>query len=321
MSLPSHATPLMSAVGEYVLGSSTLGGAGTTTVRDPATGVSSGSVNIIPYVSDASGNSVFFHVYGYTGGGAEVFGSRSSGEGIFAAQGTFHLEDTIINNTGSAQDYYLNYAIAAGEIAVNCSPVDSGNSNCIGNASYDLAISFGGASVESGTGSIAIDSSGTSFTTTGLDLGGSTAGIGTGSTSASYAWSDVTRTVFLGTLADGASALLDYDLVTAAFGDYGNDGSNGCYGVGGGQATLAAIAPGGGTSACPDGTSVARSGDPFNVSGPSVFNASNNIVPTQPSGPAGNGVGVPEPQTLGLAVAGIAAASAFARRRRRHPAA
>jgi len=297
---------VLKATGAY-----TLGGASFTDVAD---GPNATSVDIIPYITDSSGDSVFFHVYGNS---SNVFGSRSSGEGDFTATGTFSLSDTITNTSGVAGNFFLDYVVTAGELRVNCGTA----ANCAGTAGYDINIAVDGSTVEAATGDLLMDNSGTTLSTTGFGLSGATqSGIGGGSKNGNYSWSNTHRVANLGFFNPGETFSLDYTLITTATGAFGNDGSTNCYGgdggIGGPEGLIeTTVVVGGGTSACPGGSAGARSGDPNNVTGPTVFNVTNSPVGGIPSGPAGGGVFVPEPGTLGLLGLGLLAGLGIRRRR------
>ncbi len=261
--------------------------------------VSSGSVDILEFHFDGSGNSIGIHTFGAADGSS--FGSRSSADGLDAASdGTFTFMDTFTNTTGSASLFDFVFTVIPGEVFVSefDSSVTPGASDDL-SAGYVLDINVGGSDAFDSAVTISNDSSGITQTRTGIDLNtGLPFSPGTTSDN-SYMWDEFVGSVSLGLLQPGDSVDIDYTLSTTAevavyvAGTFACGG--GFDGEGGGELVLTIDEPGfGGCSA------IARIGDP---------------LPGQTGGNSFHFAPVPAPAGLGLILLGIAGVG-FARRAR-----
>ena len=147
----------------------------------------------------------------------------ASGDGVFNSFGQFQRTVNLTNNNGYDTDYSLNFFIYYGSMSAN----DNGVSGT-GWGSYDLSIKKNG--TDTLFSSMAqIHSDGT-LQTSGTQLDGAT------QNGNYYYWNGTNVTLNLGTLADGESLSIDFDLVSTAFGNFGFSNScNGGYGEYGGD--------------------------------------------------------------------------------------
>lgn len=134
------------------------------------------------------------------------------GGDTFEAQGSLVRSFEVANDLGFAADYSLEFFIYYGSM--------SAYGTGTGTASYDLKISDGG-DVLFASGAT-IDNEG-NLTQTGTVLDGAS------HSGNYYSWGGTYVTIGLGTLADGQSKTLNYDLVTSVFGDYDNCSGGGEY--------------------------------------------------------------------------------------------
>ena len=177
------------------------------------------------YADDTDGSSSYANAWGNQYG---TYRASASGEGVFNSFGQFHRTVNLSNNNGYDTDYSLNFFIYYGHMSAESNGVSG-----TGWGSYDLSIKLNG--TETLYSSMArIHSDGT-LQTSGAQLDGAT------QSGNSYYWNGTHVTLNLGTLADGESLSIDFDLVSTAFGDFGfNTDTSGCgdgYGGYGGEMT------------------------------------------------------------------------------------
>jgi hypothetical protein len=189
-------------------------------------GPSSTNVDVLFGASDAAGNNVFFHPYGYSAGSFNFFGSRASGGGVFDATSTLHLHD-VVSAVGAPQDYIFDFVVDAGELAADCAPCTGG-----GTASIDIVIKLDAGNDNtvdqtfSGNASLVVNSDGSySFTRTGLaaqlnGISGDDAGGAAPVRNLFYGWSSTGFSLNLGSFGAGDTFRLDYDLVARATGAF-----------------------------------------------------------------------------------------------------
>ena len=172
------------------------------------------------YVYGANGSSSYANAWGNQYG---TYFAGASGDGVFNSFGRFHRTLNLSNNNGYDTDYSLNFFIYYGSMSA-----DSNGVSGTGWGSYDLSIKLNG--TDTLYSSMArIHSDGT-LQTSGTQLDGAT------QSGNNYYWNGTHVMLNLGTLADGESLSIDFDLVSTAFGDFGFDSScNGGYGEYGGD--------------------------------------------------------------------------------------
>ena len=150
----------------------------------------------------------------------------ASGNGVFNSFGQFHRTVELTNDNGYDTDYSLNFFIYYGGMSAYSNGA-TGN----GWGSYDLSIMNGKNTLFSSGAKI--HSNGT-LETSGTQLNGAT------QNGSSYYWNGTYVTLDLGTLANGESLSIDFDLISTAFGDFafsdcGGGGGYGGYGGYGGD--------------------------------------------------------------------------------------
>ena len=172
------------------------------------------------YADDTDGSSSYANAWGNQYG---TYFAGASGDGVFNSFGRFHRTLNLSNNNGYNTDYSLNFFIYYGSMSA-----DSNGVSGTGWGSYDLSIKMNG--TDTLFSSMAkIHSDGT-LQTSGTQLDGAT------QSGNYYYWNGTDVTLNLGTLADGESLSIDFDLVSTAFGDFGFSNScNGGYGEYGGD--------------------------------------------------------------------------------------
>lgn len=126
--LAVQATPAISLTAAQALGSATGPGAD---VMDPL--LANGG-DFFFSDSDGSGNSTFFHTYGFNSG-LSYFGARASGSGTFYAKTSATYTDSITNTTSVAQLVAFSFHVDSGDIGM----AGSGD----GFADLSLSLAFG----------------------------------------------------------------------------------------------------------------------------------------------------------------------------------
>lgn len=295
LALPAQATLLLN----------TLTATATTSVEG-STPSSSGPTTDSNYVSiyrygsgsySSTGASAWGNAYGTYRAGAD-------GSGTFNSTGRFQREVQLTNDNGYDTDYSLNFFIYYG--SMNAS---SNGATGSGFGSYDLSIKQDNSTTLFASGA-KLESDG-NITLSGTQLDG--AGLyGDAANGFNYYWSGTYVTLNLGTVAAGASTIINFDLVSTAFGDfdlldngvdsYGNPIP--CYGNYGGE--LSSFSSYGGSCT---GSVYASLGDPNdfaeNFDGPRSFSVSERQSQ------------VPLPGTLPLMALGLAALAYSQRFQRR----
>lgn len=277
------------------------------------TSLSGGGADFYLFKSDASGNNVFFHTYGFASG-STYFGARASGEGHFSADTRATFSQSFTNTSGVAQIYNFSFMVDSGEVAI------AGLGE--GFASLLLNIKKNGSTVAQDFTGITQTASGDvscADNDTGLDYMSCS-----GANDNSVFGNGGLFNVSMGQIAAGETFTLDYDIIATVAGNL-TAGSGtvyqACSDGYGGYAELAAATENGDQATDFDkeicsfqtffpGSSIARSGDPFNgpnfgSGGPSASNVADFQVTNAPAN------GVPEPGSMaliGLGLAGLAVA-------------
>ncbi len=236
-------TPIIKILAIHVLGLGALAAfpAHATLVTNNLTVNGQANANTVTSIFGPASDSAYIsggeYVYGADGSysSANAWGNQygtyyagASGEGVFNSFGQFHRTVNLSNNNGYDTDYSLNFFIYYGHMSAESNGVSG-----TGWGSYDLSIKLNG--TETLYSSMArIHSDGT-LQTSGAQLDGAT------QSGNSYYWNGTHVTLNLGTLADGESLSIDFDLVSTPFGDFGfNTDTSGCddgYGGYGGEMT------------------------------------------------------------------------------------
>jgi hypothetical protein len=242
-------------------------------------------------------NSSFSSALDGSSAGASAWGNNfgtyragANGSGVFNSTGHFHRDVTIANNNGVSTDYSLTFFVYYGGMSISPNGVTG-----TGSSSYDLSIKQNN-SISKFASAATIGWNGTTgtLTQTGTALTGAT--FSTDTFGASYFWGGTYVTLDLGTVADGASTSINFDLVSTALGDFAFNAA-GCGGYGGyGGPVFAAAVEGPGCT----GSVFGGLGDPNDFAGnqgqPNQF-----VVTGRPTNPNQ----VPLPGTLALLALGL----------------
>ncbi len=173
----------------------------------------------------------------------------ASGNGVFNSFGQFHRTVELTNDNGYDTDYSLNFFIYYGGMSAYSNGVTGS-----GWGSYDLSIMNGTQTLFASMAKIHSDGT---LETSGTQLDGAS------QNGNSYYWNGTSVTLDLGTLADGESLSIDFDLISTAYGDFAfSDSCNGGYGdYGGVEVATFAVGGYGGYGGC-TGSVNASLGDP-----------------------------------------------------------
>lgn len=295
------------------------GGASVDGMTDPSSNLynpSGNGADFYLYKSDASGNNVFFHTYGFASS-PTYFGARASGEGHFAADTRATYSKTFTNTSAVAQIYNFAFMVDQGELGIG------GAGTAF--ASLLLNVKKNGTTVAKDFTSITQTFDGTTTSTACADDDLGLAYMACSGSTASNAFGlGGAFNVSLGSIAAGETFTLDYDIIATVSGNLTASSGTVYYPCGYGDIGIATateqITEDGYGNPPVDadkeicslqttfnGSAIARSGDPFNgplfgSGGPSSFSDANFSV---------SAAAVPEPGSMaliGLGLAGLAAA-------------
>ena len=146
------------------------------------------------------------HSYGSTTGN---FGSRSSGTGVYDVTGSFRIQETFTNTSGTAQNAIFNFFITPGQLSLDIGAALTGSSFVTAGLSFDLKRN--GSSVWGSSATLTGNSGGTTFSSTGTNL---YAGGGN-----YYSINGVFQSIDMGVVNAGDSINIDYELKTFASGN------------------------------------------------------------------------------------------------------
>lgn len=189
------------ATGTYVLGTDPL-------VNVPQQNFGN-SVDVIAFPGYYNGNvnNAVLHSYGSTTGN---FGSRSSGYGVYDVNGSFRIEQTISNNSATAQHAFFNFFITPGQLSSDIGTALSGTEFVTSGLVFDIR--RGATQVWGSSATLLTDTLGSHLTTTG------DASLYNGS-GAYYAINGINKSVDLGVVNAGESFILSYELDSFARGN------------------------------------------------------------------------------------------------------
>ena len=304
--MPAHATlisnTLTSAVSTSADGSPAVAvGPTTDSAYVSNYGYSSGS-------NSSSNASAWGNSYG-------TYRASADGSGVFNGTGQFQRGVQLTNNNGYATDYSLTFFIYYGSINASNNGVTGS-----GYGSFDLSIKQNNSTTLFASGA-KVNSDGT-YTQTGTALNNAT--FFANANGAFYNWDGTYVTLNLGTLADGASTTINFDLVSTAFGNFatvdtssgglgGYGGYGGYGGCGVGDAVLTfAIIDGYGGGCTVTGSVYSSLGDPADFAENQFVMAPFTVAEQRNTGQ------VPIPGTLPLLALGLAGLAFSTRRYRQH---
>jgi PEP-CTERM motif len=166
---------------------------------------SSSHVDVLNFPSQGS-SSGLNHAYGSTAGN---FGSRSSGSGVYDLSASFHIAETVTNNTAVVQNAIFNFNITPGML-MNTTTSMTGAEFVKAGIAFD--IKRDGNTIWNSQAQLLTDTTGTTFTSSGTNLYSM-------SNPLYYQIAGGAYSVNLGTLNPGQSLSLDYVLSTLAQGN------------------------------------------------------------------------------------------------------
>lgn len=194
----------ISATGDYKLGAGAV-------VNVPPF-VSPTYVDVLSFPSSGT-DSAGLHTYGMTSGN---FGSRSSGMGVYVANGTFNITEVFNNPNPTPMAATMNFNIIPGMLMNNLNAPLIGPEFVNANISFDIQVNA--VSVWNSAATLGSTSSGTSFSSTG-------AALYTMSSSTYYVITGGAFSVSLGSIAANSSITMSYTLSTQASGNTGTGSS------------------------------------------------------------------------------------------------
>jgi hypothetical protein len=217
LAMPSHATLLVNSLSAASSASANGQAPATGSAGPDASYVSNYSYqNGTDGVSSADGNG--------WGNALGTYRAGSYGQGKYSSEGRFQRNVQITNDNGFATSYSLQFFIYYGSLYTDRDDYSVTGS---GSASYNLSIKQGANTLFSSGALLNSDGqvyeSGTVLDNAQLFANG---------LYNSYSWGGTYVTLNLGTLADGASTSINFDLVSTAFGNFDVLQSNGSEGNG-----------------------------------------------------------------------------------------
>ena len=197
-------TILTEAKGYYSLGAS--GVDGTQSLYDG--GGAPRNVDVLAFPGPyGSANSAGLHSYGSPTGN---FGSRSSGYGVYDVTGSFRIEQTITNNTSSAQNAFFNFFITPGQLSSDIGAALTGVEFATSGLVFDIRRNNN--QIWGSSATLLSNSSGSTFSTTG------DASLYSGS-GTYYSINGISKSIDLGVINAGDSITLSYQLDSFARGN------------------------------------------------------------------------------------------------------
>lgn len=153
------------------------------------------------------------HSYGTSSG---FFGTRSSGGGSYNVSSSFHIAETIVNESAYAQKATFHFTIAPG-LLMNAVGSPLVGSDYV-SAGLVFAIKRDGVSQYDSAATLTTNFAGSTYTSTGDTSLYLPSGNGYGGVSSYYTINGTSMTIDLGTIAAGASFTFSYDLSSFASG-------------------------------------------------------------------------------------------------------